>query len=478
MSNKKNVLIFTGIYFALRIFSYFFSPGTPLEPTHWLNNATTLALILTTAYLLIRGSVTYHNNPISWNFGWSIIAFEIILGGSGSFLTLGGITLRTWLLGISLTIFFIHKLLRRNFIKTLSENTAATVIIATLLAIVGLGIIRGLLNDHDTHLVIADAIPYLFLLYYFPLRERLRDQQFVITVTNALIATIIGNTLLVLGTLVVFSTDLTALQGTFYHWFRDVAGGKITELPFHFYRIVLNEHLLFIPLALIFIAHIIHKKSIRLYSSLTFLLLIILSLNLTRSYLLALVVGLAALAIVNRANWKRALVVSVATLVIFILTFIGLHLVASRGQSLGLEIFGLRLQSIVSPTIEDSSLSRVLLLPPIMEEIKTAPFIGRGLGDIITVYSPVEKRTITTSQFDWGYLEIVAELGAIGLLIWLTLLFLLWRAARHHTLSSAHLTSLLALLVINLTSPALFHVLGIIWLMYLLSVQEGASVKN
>lgn len=479
MVHKKQILWFSALYFGLRILSYFFSPGTPLESAHWLNEAATLTLILFTAYLLIRGSITQHSNPTSWQLGWGIVALEIILGGSGSFLALGGITLRTWLLGISLTIFFVHKLLRGDFTKTLFENKAASVIIAVLLAVVGLGLIRGLINHHDTHLVIADAIPYLFLLYYFPLRELLSDSAFKERTLNALIAAVIGNALLIFGTLTIFSSGLTALQSTFYHWFRDVAGGKITELPFHFYRIVLNEHLLLIPLALIFVSNVIKKHQTRLYGSLTFLLLIILSLNLTRSYLLALVIGLTALIIANRTTiGKRALTISTATLVVFVLTFVCVHLAASRGQSLGLELFGLRLQSIVSPTIEDSSLSRVILLPPIMEEIKTAPLLGHGLGATVAAYSPVEKRTITTSQFDWGYLEIFAELGALGLLIWLSFLFLLWRAAKYHQLTSGQLASLFALLVINLTSPALFHVLGVMWLMHLLAIQSNDSVQN
>ena len=40
----------------------------------------------------------------------------------------------------------------------------------------------------------------------------------------------------------------------------------------------------------------------------------------------------------------------------------------SRGQSLGWELLGLRLGSIASPSIEESSLSRIMLLPKIWEK--------------------------------------------------------------------------------------------------------------
>jgi O-antigen ligase len=152
----------------------------------------------------------------------------------------------------------------------------------------------------------------------------------------------------------------------------------------------------------------------------------------------------------------------------FIAIFVTTHTLASRGHSLGLEIFGLRLQSIASPQIEDSSLSRLLLLPKILEKIKTKPIIGQGLGDTVTVYSPVFDTTITTSHFDWGYLEIWAEMGLYGLLSWavfITYLFYLFLKNKND--KNISVAILLSFLVINITGPALFHVFGILLLIFL-----------
>jgi O-antigen ligase len=135
---------------------------------------------------------------------------------------------------------------------------------------------------------------------------------------------------------------------------------------------------------------------------------------------------------------------------------------------LGLELFGLRIQSIASPDIEQSSLSRKILLPKIIEKIKKNPLLGNGLGDTVTIFSPVVKKQITTSQFDWGYLEIIDELGLVGLVGWILLITLLiyqirlYRDNQSNSDSTALYSSLGSLLVVNLTSPALFHVFGII----------------
>ena len=94
--------------------------------------------------------------------------------------------------------------------------------------------------------------------------------------------------------------------------------------------------------------------------------------------------------------------------------------------------------------------------------------MGNGVGDTVTAYIPMEKQTLTTAQFDWGYLEIIDEMGIIGLIIWI--IFLGW-ILKNGPLAA----SVIALLVINITSPALFHVMGIIWFVFLLA---HASLKQ
>ena len=76
-------------YALLRVFSFYFQPGD------WMNTVLTLFFLSITAALLIAKRKE----------GWYLIAFEIILGGAGGFLSAFGLSLRTLLLISSALIF-------------------------------------------------------------------------------------------------------------------------------------------------------------------------------------------------------------------------------------------------------------------------------------------------------------------------------------------------------------------------------------
>ncbi len=360
-----------------------------------------------------------------------------------------------------------------------------------LLFIAAVSAVRGLLNGHATGTIFADTIPYLFFFYYFPLRRLWAEEKFRTLVKNAFIAAIGGNFLFILFSFAGFSSGFFTLQDAYYHWYRDVGLGKITELGLGSYRLVLNEHLLLVPI-LIFLLYLAIKKTNKYFNIfrqgripachamalagrrlwwIIFSNIFVLSLNLTRAYLLALVVGI--LFLFRREYWKRWLAYSAGAALVFLLIFTSTHLIASRGQSLGWEFFGLRLNSIVRPQTEDSSLSRLLLLPPIWEKIKNKPLLGQGLGDTVAVYSPIFKKDIITPHFDWGYLEIWAEMGGLGLLAWLALVaYIIYALKKQPVDNGALWPTLISLLIINITSPALFHVLGVLLLVFTLTLNQ------
>ncbi len=467
---KKQILSGLGIYFGLRIFSYFFSPGTPLyaaNPVNWIMSA---SILLLTAYFLLRGD----------DRGWLIIAGEMILGGAGSFLEIKGISLRTLLLVFSMAIFVyqqypsLYPSPKRGWARG-----GVLYLIAFILVIAGISAIRGYYLGHNIKLILADTIPYLFFLYYIPLKQLLLSEKFRQTSLAMLIAAIVGNFIFIYFTLTGFSSGIFVLQDSYYHWFRDVAAGKITDYGTGFFRILTNEQLLIVPLFLWLFSNVIARRpqnaadaaipknnGIASASNLamTGALLAILTINITRIYLVALAVGI--LFLFSLKNWKRWLAYSAGALIFFVMAFTLTHLAATKGKSLGWEYLGLRLQSIAMPQIEDSSLSRTMLLPKILEKIKLHPLLGNGLGDTVTVFSPVFDTNITTPHFDWGYLEIAAEMGLLGLIAWLALMaYGLWLMAKQ----KAALAVIVALLVINITSPALFHVLGIVLITYMLA---------
>ncbi len=451
------------IYFTIRIFSYFFSPGTPLYEASIINWIISGAILAAAVYFLIKKDMR----------GWIIIAAEMILGGAGNFLEIKNISLRTILLVFSIGIFVFHATYDKKW-KLFIENKPILLMLAALYTTVAVSAVQGYLLGNNPKLILADCIPYLFFLYYFPLKQLLSSVTFRSIGFNMIFAAIIGNFIFTYVTLAGFSSGILILQDSYYHWFRDVAGGKITNFNTGFFRIVLNEQLLMIPIFLYLFSKqlfITTKKNISLGLSQISagMLLAILTINLTRIYFMSLFAGI--LLLFSFKNWKKWLLYSGSAFVIFISIFIFTHVAATKGDSLGLEYLGIRLQSIAMPQTEDSSLSRMLLLPKIIKKIQDKPILGNGLGDTVTVYSPVFKQNITTPHFDWGYLEILAEMGIIGLLAWLTLIaYCLMVTYKNRGL----LVTLIALLIINLTSPALFHVMGIILFTFLLTNTKPA----
>lgn len=448
-------------YAFLRLFSYTFPPES------LINSSFSLFIAIITGVLIFKKK----------QLGWLVVAAELLLGGSGGFLSVGFLSLRTVLLVVSLGVYALRYF--ADICLLWQTKRTSLFVVGVFVACAARAAINGFLHHHPLQFVIGDTIPYALTLYYLPLQTLFSEESFKTVCKNLLFAGVVGNLFFSLGTFIFFSTGIDVLQGPYYHWFRDVAGGKITDLNFNFYRIVLNEQLLAVPLLLLALGdHIFspasteshQKKSSASYLIVVTAFLIVLAINLTRAYYLAFAAGLVL--VCSRRYFRRWIIWSSVSLAVLCISFVLIHTIASRGQSLGLELFGLRLQSITSPSIEDSSLSRLLLLPNILTRIKVHPLLGQGLGDQVTVFSPVVHQTITTPQFDWGYFEMIDEFGFIGLIGWLVfcgyIVYELWNI-RGSQLFRPLTTSIAALAIINITSPALFHVLGILWLTVVLS---------
>lgn len=459
MNFKNNIVKFIILYFAIRLFSYLFSPQTPLVAQHLLNTIVSAFIFVLTNFLIYKKDER----------GWFLVAGEIILAGSGGYLKLGFISLRTALLLSTTFIYFAQKIFSdklQYFKKFKIEHH----LIFILITVAGLASWRGLYLNNDHKLIFSDFIPYLFLLYCFPLYELWLSDKFRLFLIQTITASIIANAIFILFTQIGFSSGLFALQDSYYHWYRDVALGKITSFNLGFYRLVLNEHLLLAPLLVYFVGQSIKERQNSLNNLVIICLLFILANNLTRIYLIAILIGFFIL--FSKTYWKKWLKVLSTTIASFFIIYSLINIVTTHGQSFGLDFFGIRIKSIAKPQIEDSSLSRMLLLPKIISKIKEHPILGTGLGDTIKVYSPIFKKDIITPHFDWGYLEIWAEMGLYGISIWIIFVFLIFYKIfknKHNYNRQISASMLVILLIINITSPALFHVFGLLLLVTLIS---------
>lgn len=454
---KKPTIWLLGVYFLIRIFSL-------ITYHHSLPNQ------IVTFFLIILFCFVASKN---FSQAWTILITELLLNGVGHFLEFQGLIIRTWLLGILAIVWLIQKIKNKKIEIKLPKPILMGLSISGIIII--LSILLGIIHGHGLKLVLQDAILYFFLLLFLPALEQ-EDKINKIFFINLIKTFIIGTTIFSIISFIIYSSHLGNLPDFYYHWFRNIASGKITDLGNNFFRIVLPEQLFIIPLILIFAAQLIHDTKNKLYWSLLITLLFILNLNFSRIYFLALAIGSLILIYKNSfKSWFRTMfIIGILTITIFL----SLNLVASRFTSLGLEMWGIKISAVKAPETDLSGAIRIAMLPDIFNTIKTHPYFGSGLATVVSYPDPLTHEIVSRTQFDWGYFEMVAELGFIGTLIFIgtigIILYYLIRLtySKNQRTKNPFLQGLLAgavsLFVINITTPALFQGFGILYFVFIL----------
>jgi O-antigen ligase len=459
---KHPTIGLVAIYIAIRLVS-FLSVKYPLANS-------VIAMLLILGFLVL--------NIKNIRAAWFVLLCEILLGGSGHFFQFAGFILRTWFLGIFAIFWLWHCIKNRHWPQI---NSPTLIALGVFLTFVIVATSRGFLFHHSPTLVIQDTILYTFILLLFPAME----YKNLHTLLSVVRAYIIGTTIFSAITLLLYTTGISTIQDTYYHWFRDVAGGKITELGYNFFRIVLPEHLLIIPIAVIIISQLTYSIKNKVLWAYLFLTFFILSVNSTRIYIIAFF--LSQMVFFTKKFWKNHLRLAGISTVCFLLIFISVHTLVSRGKSSGLELIGLRASGITTPSSDVSGAIRLALLPDILHSIKKHPWLGSGLSTTVTFVNPVTNSQETRTQFDWGYLEMITELGILGTVSYLVLLSVILynltkRRHQQWTQGRGLAAGLVALGIINLTTPALFQGFGVVFIVYCIvwyhSVNSNADSKS
>ena len=398
------------------------------------------------------------------SLAWKVLVLELILDGAGHFFELRGLLLRTWVLGIFGALWLIKKIRTRKKFSVPQKN------IRVALGIFGVflawSIVNGFLNHHAPNFIIQDTILYLFILLLIPALEFEHAPEPLYVAAIKIF--IFGTTLFSLITFALYSLNISVLQDPYYHWFRDVAAGKITDLGAHFFRIVTAEQILFVPIILVLFSMLTKKISNKKIWALLVCSLIVVILNFTRIYFVGLAAG--ALLLFYRTPAKQWFKVSALTLGVAGLIFFSTHFIASRGQSIGLKLLGVRVAG-VKPENDPSGAIRIALLPDIKRIIALHPLFGSGLGQTVTYTDPITHTPQTRTQFDWGYFEMIAELGVLGAASYFALLgAIIYNFSRmaHTPLARGLVAGALALFIINITTPALFQGFGVIYFVFLI----------
>ncbi len=461
-NKQSQIIILLLTFFSFRILSYFTANHLILQ------SLLTFLLVITLGY-------AYYRSPKT---AFAIVITELLLGGSGQLLELYGLSLRSVFLVTFVTLWFGDKIINR---KKLSKhlNKTQRLAIFGLIAFVGIFWILGAINN-GFFAATQDFIPYLYILLVFPSTELFEDKKLINYCKNLLIAFVIGTAIFGLYNFVVFTIGWEIIHDPYYKWIRDVLAGKITNTGTGFFRIVEPIHLLLVPIVLGAAAKLMKTdKHNKLFYTLATLALFTLVLNLSRTYFLGLAFGF--LILLYKQNFKKWFKVSASLAGITIFLFFSIHLVASNFTSFGLALISNRFGSIASPSTELSAYTRSALLTPAIELVKQNPFYGHGLGSSVTFFAPNPDggfSQITTRQFDWGYLEILAEMGIIGLAILLTVLvYLIYKLIKIYKkdphcqfIELGVVASLFAVLLMNITAPLIFHLFGIVFFVYAFTI--------
>lgn len=450
------------LFFIIRLTSYFLMPHLILQG------------ILVFCLLMLLG-VLYFKNP-AW--AMLLVITEILLGGSGQYFQMADLSLRTLFVVFFFFLWLSHNWGQEMLKARLTQLPPKLTIILLLFTISLLGaIFVGIKNNHPVTAIIQDMVPFIFLVLLYPAGHLLSDQKSQEYLIRLLAVFLMGTAIFSVLTFILFSTGISVLQDPFYLWFRWVDAGKITDLGNHFFRVVEASHLLIVPIILLITSLLMrdekHNKMWRIFRWLAILILV---LNLSRGYILALLVGLLVLK--YKHKFKNWFVESFKTCFWVVFIFTGISLLASGGKTLGWEQLGVRVQSLIKPTIEISAATRMIKLPIILEQITAHPVFGVGLGSTITFYNSLTALTETTAHYDWGYLEMWNEMGIFGALLLLALYIytagLLIKKIKTipdwHDFDVGLLAGIVAFLIMNITIAALYHVFGIFFLIFALSI--------
>lgn len=451
----RQTWVFFGIYVLARVLSFTTFTSTFAQGTIVFCAVMTLGIL-------------FFKKP---QWALSLILIELFLGGSGHLFELGGLAIRSVFLLVFSLLYIIYTLTKKNKWHNFSIPHILFYTIIGMCCYVVLTTTNGVLQGNTLVAALQDLVPFLFFALLPPMFHLMQDKKGQEFFLRLCVVSVFCTALFSLCNEILFSSGAAIIHDHYYSWFRDVLMGKVTNMYTGFFRIVLPEHI-FAIVALIISTSLVMKKEKHhvLWYGIILASSIILVLNLSRAYILGALIGL--LPLYYRRDLLRYIGIVFAVTITMILSFFVTHFIASGGTSFGQTLFFDRAASILHPETEQSTYTRTTLLDPIQRKISQAPFFGSGLGSTIRFQPPNSSKIVTTRQFDWGYLEIIAELGFVGLGIFFFFLSsLLYTLVTHikntkefHGLYVGILGVLVSLLFIEIFTPIFTHVLGIFFL--------------
>ena len=366
-----------------------------------------------------------------------------------------------------------------------------------LFAFIIYGAVSGVLRGNSFSNLFFDFNNWLFFCLIFPFFQVVKKENF----KNLLAAVLAALTGLVLKTyflLFVFSHHFISAMPSLYKWIRTTGVGEITDMGGGFYRIFFQSHIyallgFFILLPLLntkFVQHRerLFKKDSAILSLFISSLLSVVVISFSRSFWLAgaVILFCYCLILFFKKNIKQLFVNILLIFSVFIASF---FLFA------GIVKFPLPIESqpvSLSSMIEKRGLeisgdaavgSRWNLLKPLWNRIKERPILGSGFGATVT-YKTEDPRALennpdgfyTTYAFEWGYFDFWLKMGIFGVLVYLYLIFKIFKLGwknRNNDYTFGGLLALTALAIVHFFTPYLNHPLGIAYIILIAAIVDN-----
>lgn len=309
-------------------------------------------------------------------------------------------------------------------------------------AFIGLAAVNGIVKHNDLSNIFFDANGWFYLFLILPIYEVVFGTKNDDTINNILqvfSASVLWLAIKTLFFVYLFSHFQFDLIYPMYRWLRTTGVGEVTLIQGGFYRVFFQSHIYLLIYFVLFLLTVIKElpnKSWIKYLYFLFLtaILAVSIVNFSRSNWVGLIAGLSVLFVI--LVWQRQWQFLFKSIILtFSATIFGLILIVATVYFLipkpigGFSTTDLLSNRASEITGEAGASSRMALLPKILDQIKTAPILGRGFGATVT-YKTSDPRILqnnpsgnyTTYAFEWGWLDIWLKFGAVGLLFYLFIL--------------------------------------------------------
>lgn len=446
-------------------------------------------------------------------YGLYVVLSELFIGSFGRLFAINvfgfSLSIRIALWFVFLLIWFTKEIinLRKNKgeLKSIfcikSDNNQVLYTFFALFIFVFLGIINGFLNQPSISQVFLDFNGWLYFALLFPIFKIFENKKNIETLLQIIIYSAIWISLKTFFILFIFSHNSSYLALELYAWIRDTRIGEITRMQGGFFRVFMQSHIFvivafFLVLSLLTKNYLQDNKKFNKHFFLHYFLVIIFSavnlVSLSRSNWLGILFGLLLFGFYLLYNYgfKKSFLVC---LIIFSSGILSVGLIVATvkfpypNPMAGFSTSQLLSERAKQLSGEAGVSSRWSLLNPLWNEIKTAPFFGKGFGATVT-YKSSDPRVLeanpsglyTTSAFEWGWLDIWLKIGFFGVLAYLSIFILLSKIiiktiflnkknfsekGELATTTPALFIGLAVIALINTFSPYMNHPLGIGYLL-------------